>query len=141
MFEVNNPFSISQSSVVSDLNIHPSRWSCLHCNLSADSLQSRSHSRGNVPSSVSINTGLIMLSRFDFYLHWDVSLSLVSDGIVYFSALQHFIFNADAPILEGMVCDPSRSTGLLIHARFDVQSTMDGRRRLRWSLSSPSRGT
>ena len=110
MFEVNNPFSILQLSVVSDLNIYPSRWSCLHCCFSADSLQSRSHSRGNVPSSVSINTGLIMLSRFDFHLHWDVSLSLVSDGIVDFTALQHFIFNAGAPILERMGVDQQASS-------------------------------
>ena len=42
VFEVNNPFSISQSSVALHLKVSPSKWSCLHCGFAADSLQSRS---------------------------------------------------------------------------------------------------
>ena len=51
-------------------------------------------------------------------------MSLVSDGIVYFTALQQLVFNASRSFLERMVRDPGRST----------QS-------LRWSSHSPSKGT
>ena len=39
-----------------------------------------------------------------------ISLSLVSDGIVYFTSLQQIIFNAGRAIIEKMLRDPGRST-------------------------------
>ena len=50
VFELYNPFSISQSSLVSDLKVSPSKWSCLHCGFAADYLQCRQcHTRENGP--------------------------------------------------------------------------------------------
>ena len=74
---------ISQSSLVSDLKVSPSKWSCLHCGFAADYLQCRQcHTRKDGPSSGSNNTGLIILSRAHFLLDTYVLFWMGEDAFV-----------------------------------------------------------